>query len=450
MALLVLLALLTVRVAAAVMIAPAVVADAQGYDASAIRLERTGTFAYPLYSDRYWSPTPDGPVVSSQGRDALLSAPRNAYTMPGYPAFLAGVYRVFGDGQSRWLFARVLQAVISVATAALLFLIGRRFGDRVALIALGMSALYLPLTLANSYLLTEVFYSFLVTLFVYLCLRWLDLRTWWLAALAGAALGLGLWVRPVMAPWAILAGVAAIVAGRGDRPRLFRQVVVMGIMATLLVAPWWVRNYQIYRTFVPFGTYSSANVVEGLRRDVSDQLPFPWQSAQPSYSAQDRRIAAVVAAVNARASKTATDDMALQRYYDSAAPGLVASVIREEPVAAFLARSRSIATSIVWPYAVSPTTMAGVPFTVSWIVHLALLALFLLGLLSMPRRFDSVIIVSVPFYFLLFHAVVLPLHRYYFPVIPIALVVSAIGFDRLVAATLEPERMRNRRTTGVV
>lgn len=421
----ILVALLILRVIVAIVVAPMPVADAAGYDAAAIRLAKSGVYSYPARE----LTTVDGRItITPAGLAALMSAPPNAYTMPGYPAFLALVYRVVGTGESRLLWARIAQALLSVVTAALVYLIGRRYSEKIGLTALAFAAVYPPFTLANSYLLTEVLYATLLTLFIWLFLRWLDARRIGWALAAGAALAAGLWVRPVMAVWIVGAGILILILEARDRRRLFGQLVAMALVTVLLLSPWWVRNYRLYHRVVLFGTYNAVNVIEGFRRDVANQMRFPWQSGAPSYSATDRAIAAEIGRIYAGSPPPPTSDLALGDYYSRESHALTQSLASQHPALIAFARLRSTVVSVFWPDAVSPTAAGGVPFTASWLIHLGLLALFVVGAFTMRRTRDTAILVSVPVYFLVFHAAILPLHRYYFPALPVALVISAGGF----------------------
>jgi 4-amino-4-deoxy-L-arabinose transferase-like glycosyltransferase len=439
----ILVGLLLVRVLAAAFLSPAVVADAAGYDAAAYRLLRVGSFAYPIPGDTYWTRSAGDLIITDVGRERLLQAPRNAYTMPGYAVFLAAVYRVFGAGSDRWLVVRVIQALLSVVTALLVYLIGRRFGPRVGLTALILAAVYPPLTLANSYVLTEVVYTFLLVLFAFLFLRWVDTHRWVTASGAGAVFGLGVWVRPTGAPWLLVAGAIVIVATRDRRARAAAQLLVMALIAAMVMAPWWIRNAELLGRFVPFGTPNGLTVAEGMRRDVAEQPPFPWQTGAYEYTSADRAMRRVVSDAFAAAPDPAGGELVYADYWNTASRQLVRTLTARWPLPLLRARLRQIAVSLTWPYAISPSAARGVPFFVSWLMHIVLLVLFVLGLAALPRRLDAWLLVSVPVYTVLAFAIVLPLHRYYFPAVPIALVIAAIGLDRFVLAPLVDRRAGN-------
>jgi len=426
-ALAVVVALTIVRILAAAYLVPDVVADAQGYQASARRYEQTGTFAYPLYSSGAWERVSDDLIVSDAGQVAFLDAPRNAYTMPGYPVFLATIWRFVGPASWQLLAARILQALLSVATAWIVYLLGRRFGERTGLIALLFAAIYPPLTLANSYLLTEVLYTLLVTVFVWSLVNWVARPTWWGAAAAGATFSLGLWVRPTLSLWIVFACVLVLVVRRRRFRALLGQMMLMALVAIAVIAPWWIRNYELYGRVVPFTTSANVNGPESIRRDVAEQSPFPWERAQPVYSVQQKRIKALAVGVANGAPGDTSEDAALMDYYGTASRELTRQVWSDYPATMIVLRARSIANAIVTPPAVSRDILQGVPFLVSSLIQAALLVLFVVGVASSPRRLDAALLISIPAYFLGLHAILIPINRYLLPAAPVAMVVAALG-----------------------
>jgi hypothetical protein len=182
--------------------------------------------------------------------------------MPGYPAFLAAVYTVFGRADKAVM---LVQAFFDLMTCILVALIAARFAPAhnkaiVATVALWLAALC-PFT-ANytSVVLTEVLATFLTTLaiFVFVCvldhpstalsLRSLDRRSmlsavgWFL--LAGALVGMGTLVRPEMP--LLLAAMVFVLCIRWWRrinwPKLALTTALMTVGLLLPLMPWAVRN----------------------------------------------------------------------------------------------------------------------------------------------------------------------------------------------------------------
>jgi hypothetical protein len=182
--------------------------------------------------------------------------------MPGYPAFLAGIYALFGRADKTVMFVQVF---VDLMTCVLVALIAARLSPTrkttlVATAGLWMAALC-PFT-ANytAVVLTEVLATFLTTLgiFVFVCIlvhpsmdlaaRTFTRKTllrgagWFL--LAGALVGIGTLVRPEM-PLLLVAMVLALyIRWRRmvDWPKLALATswMIAGLLLPLM--PWAVRN----------------------------------------------------------------------------------------------------------------------------------------------------------------------------------------------------------------
>ena len=179
---------------------------------------------------------------------ALSYGRPTAFRPPAYPIFVAGVYEVVGfeDKAARIEAARIANAFVGTGIVALIGLIAfQLWGRRVALIALGLGAIYVPLILVGQSVMSE-------PLFV-LCL---------LGAIAAV-------LHRRSYPWVILAGVLTGLAilGRSNavillaplafavwkRPGLGPPVALV-LAAALTVAPWSIRNYEAFDAFVPLST----------------------------------------------------------------------------------------------------------------------------------------------------------------------------------------------------
>ncbi len=181
--------------------------------------------------------------------------------MPGYPAFLAGVYAVFGRTTKAVMLS---QAVIDLMTCVLTAIIAAhiapvRSKTRAATIALWLAALC-PLTANYSaVILTEALASFLTTLAVLTFVTALgrstdhssprsDSRTlfseaaWWL--LTGVVVGMGTLVRPETPLLLLAAGFVLAVHWRHhkDWSKLFLAVAWMSAGLFLSLSPWAARN----------------------------------------------------------------------------------------------------------------------------------------------------------------------------------------------------------------
>ena len=177
---------------------------------------------------------------------ALSYGRPTAFRPPAYPIFVAGVYEVVGvaDKAKRIEAARIANAFVGTGIVALIGLIAfQLWGRRVALIALGLGTIYVPLILVGQSVMSE-------PLFV-LCL---------LGAIAAV-------LHRRTYPWVILAGVlmGLAILGRANAIVLllplalavrsgWRAPLVLVLAAALTVLPWTIRNYEAFDAFVPVST----------------------------------------------------------------------------------------------------------------------------------------------------------------------------------------------------
>lgn len=90
-----------------------------------------------------------------------------AFRPPGYPLFLAGVYELTGreraDDRGRIVAGRIANAVVGTAIVALLGLLcAQLFDGRVALVAMVLAAVYVPLIAIGGSLMSEPLFTALL------------------------------------------------------------------------------------------------------------------------------------------------------------------------------------------------------------------------------------------------------------------------------------------------
>ena len=159
---------------------------------------------------------------------------------PIYPLILAAVYRTVGHSVAA---VTSLQAVMGALTAVLAALIGAWFGRRVGIIAGVLTALSPALIAYTGVLLTETTVALLLAVVVLLVASARDRPAAPLAALAGFALGVTTLLRPecvLLVPLALLA-----IWWPGGSRRLVAALVV-AVVAGLTIGVWTVRNYRVF------------------------------------------------------------------------------------------------------------------------------------------------------------------------------------------------------------
>lgn len=149
----------------------------------------------------------------------------------------------------------LLSAALSVATMLLAWRVATRLaGPRVALAVFGLAAVDLDQVILAGTVLSDPLYGFLVLLFA---LAWVEKRI----VYAAFALALAVLVRPeaILFPFAILVWDRSIP----------RAGILIGACVVALL-PWWVRNGDVFGTFVPFTTTGGMTAIAGMNEGEED------------------------------------------------------------------------------------------------------------------------------------------------------------------------------------
>ncbi|WP_074311188.1 ArnT family glycosyltransferase [Singulisphaera sp. GP187] len=209
--------------------------------------------------------------------------PHFALRTPGYPLFLAVCRFLFGD---RPIAVRLVQAGLGVLCVWLVYRLTDLFlpereragGERPrrwtpALVAAALVAFNPYFIVTSALILTEAVFLPLMLFGLWaLAVLWTGddasaprRRGWAWALGAGFAWGAAVLVRPSWAlfpPAALLAWVVA--SGRGRRVAAVRGAGLVVLGTVVVMAPWWVRNERLFGRFVPTAIWTGASLYDGL------------------------------------------------------------------------------------------------------------------------------------------------------------------------------------------
>jgi 4-amino-4-deoxy-L-arabinose transferase-like glycosyltransferase len=179
---------------------------------------------------------------------------RTAYRPPLWPLLLGGsdvVARTVGI--QRWTAGRLVQAVIGTAIAGLVGLIAAELcGAAVGLVALGLAAVFLPLILDGTTLISEPLFVALELAAVLAALKHGRSASGLRWAVAGGVLvGLASLTRLNGVVLALPLAVAMATRGSG---RSLRAAAAFAVAVVLVIAPWTIRNAAVLGAFVPVST----------------------------------------------------------------------------------------------------------------------------------------------------------------------------------------------------
>jgi 4-amino-4-deoxy-L-arabinose transferase-like glycosyltransferase len=189
---------------------------------------------------------------------AIVAKGPTAFPPPLFPIAVAAAYEVVGtDSQSTRLQAgRVLEALLGTVAVALIYAIARRvFSRPVALLAAGIAAIYPPLILVGSSLMSESLFIPLMLGAVLAALMHRESeRRWSWLIVSGVLIALCALTRSngivLLIPIGFLVWT--------ERPRLRRSALraPLTLIATTVIAllPWTIRNTVAFHQFVPITT----------------------------------------------------------------------------------------------------------------------------------------------------------------------------------------------------
>ncbi len=199
------------------------------------------------------------PHALDQGRGFLLpfgihgqSTP-TAQHPPFYPLVLAALGKLGGTGEEA---QRLAGSAFGLGTILAVALLARRLaGDRVALVAAGLAAIYPMLISADGALMSESLYGLLIGLSLLAAYRLLESPGLGRAVVLGIVVGLAALTR---AEAVLLLPLVVIPVLRRPHGRL--SAVAAAVVMVAVIAPWTVRNWIVFHHFVPIATDSGSAI----------------------------------------------------------------------------------------------------------------------------------------------------------------------------------------------
>lgn len=335
-----------------------------------------------------------------------------AYRPPFYPVFLAAIYRFLGrDYQA----VRFIQAILSTLTVLFISLWALvLFGGWSACFAALIAAVYPPFYVfyfGCASLVSETLYTFLLTSALFTLFVYLSSPSWPLAVLSGLSWSFGILTRGVPLPLLFVLPLFLILL-KYPLYKILHYHLMVGWVAASVLTPWIVRNYLVFKAFVPVATYggetfyiSNHEGSDGLGGEFLRNVIFPE---------------------NERLKSLGFSEADKSKYFFK--KGM--DFIRSHPQEAFQLFLRKIylymdLTNTSYKGATPKRTLNGGYIFV-------LLGAFIGFLLAREDRnfFQPVLLLTLIFgYFLLFHAFFHTAHRFRFPTEPILIVITSFALD---------------------
>jgi dolichyl-phosphate-mannose-protein mannosyltransferase len=218
----------------------------------------------------------------SLGREGViqlgLSGERfpTAFHLPLFPFLLAAGSEL---GATSYTAHQAIGWALGAGTVVVLGIVGRRLGgDRLGLITALAAALYLPLAINDSLLMSESLYGLLIAVVLLLALRLCEEPSGRRAAMLGLALGLAALTRSEALLLVVL--LAPLVWSAGGRRLRNAGLVCAGV--ALIVLPWCVRNSIVFdRPVGPTTGYGSILAGANIDSTYHGRLLGAWDPLGP-------------------------------------------------------------------------------------------------------------------------------------------------------------------------
>lgn len=203
--------------------------------------------------------------IVAEGRYSFWGGASDAFITPGYPMFLAILYKLFWlgpDAGTPLMKVRGVQAILSTVSIFFFYLSVRRLaGVAAAAITAVLMTFYVSMVWAPAMILTETLFLFFFSIYLFLFLTGMEKRSWaWLLG-AGVVFGLSVLVRPAGAPFLVLPLVYHFFVQRREGILKLSAVFAAGFVLAML--PWWLRNLVVLDQFIVLATGNGNPMLAG-------------------------------------------------------------------------------------------------------------------------------------------------------------------------------------------
>lgn len=184
------------------------------------------------------------------------SGQETAWRPPGYPLFLAAIYRLAGARVSAAAFIQIIIGALTVLALILLAIL--IVGWRDAVISGFVAAVYPGFIWLPRLLLSENVSLFLLVLTLLATALFLKTNRLWWMVVAGGVGGINALVRGgnIMVLFGLCAALIVVaIRNRSPQPRqaILGSLLALAVLAIVLT-PWTIRNYRVFHSFVPQAT----------------------------------------------------------------------------------------------------------------------------------------------------------------------------------------------------
>lgn len=346
------------------------------------------------------------------------------YIMPGIVVALVPFVAVFGEVGAVFAF-KIFQILLQIIGLYLIGLISQKlFGDKISKFSMIVLSVYYSWCIMINYLYTEVIFTILLLLLIYLTLIAFDENKIKFYAWAGFVWALAVLVRSTIAVFPIVILIMFLI-----KRYSFAQIAKISLVVTAIfcavMSPWWIRNYIVFDRFIPLTISSGMPMLEGSviwqvgsENDVEELIIF-WRE----------RIADMGRDEIARDSKELLE-----------AQENIKNSFRDDFGKALRWHTLD-KMYIQWRHAWISTAFTDFndriknTFTAAQYEHVLILVFAVVGAIFMlatkANRVNRVYLLLIILYFNFIHLPFIPIPRYMLPIMPLVIVFSCYGGVRV-------------------
>ncbi|SHI97109.1 Dolichyl-phosphate-mannose-protein mannosyltransferase [Clostridium amylolyticum] len=212
------------------------------------------------------------------------------FIMPGLTYTIAFFMKIFGKFGGITAF-RVFQAFLQMGSMYFLFLIGRKiFNSKAALIGCILNLLYVVEYFTATLVLTETIFKFLLLLLVYISICAVEEKNMMLYTIGGVVWGLACLVRPTIAAYPIVILVMWIIKKYSFK-EIMKYTIATTLVFSLIMAPWWIRNYKEFHRFIPLTLSSGNPFLQGTYVNYQDDGKYiPYEAGETAIESNQNEI----------------------------------------------------------------------------------------------------------------------------------------------------------------
>lgn len=215
-----------------------------------------GDIAHNLYTDHgyamHWPYHAQDPT-----RVALMDQPpqyESSYQPPVNPYLMFWTYSIFGETPSAFLVLMFLYSICNSLLSPVIYKTLREFaGDSSARTGALIAALFLPAAFSVTTFSGSPLYMVAVAIMILYGLRTARTPNWKNYLLLGMWCGISMLMRSEVfaLSFVVIAAATILAAKRTDLKKLFWPAVVAASCSLAIIAPWTIRNYNLFHKFVP-------------------------------------------------------------------------------------------------------------------------------------------------------------------------------------------------------